>query len=69
MDSEPPKLMGPLSTLSNQSTWCQFISKLQKAPSWLRQHYWWYANPLTKQTENAVDAVVLVADIQQMLQV
>jgi len=28
MDLEPPNLMGPLSTLSNQSTWCQVISKL-----------------------------------------
>jgi len=31
--------MGHLSTLSNQSIWCQVISKLQKAPSRLRQHY------------------------------
>jgi hypothetical protein len=31
MDLKPHKLMGPLSALSNLSTWCQVISKIQKS--------------------------------------
>jgi hypothetical protein len=31
IDPEPQKSMCPLSTLSNLSTWCQVISKIQKS--------------------------------------